>query len=297
MHNDIDNDLLRTFLTIVETGSFSRAADVLHKTQAALSLQIKRLESDLGVKLLERSTKGVYPTEAGNNLKPYAIESLKLSDTIKSVIEGKKISTVIRVGLLEDIALGALPHVMQRFIKSNPNVKIEITVSDSQNMSKMLKDRQLDIVIADRNHVDAKPSFCWQEKLVWICAYDYQPPKTGPVPVIAFGKNCPWQEQAFKALDSMNTPWEIILNSSNLSAINSAVEAGIGISFGLNYSVVRSNLRVLSTADGFADIEPVELGIYVNDRSNISDQLGKIFEIVCGELIDSRIFTGNSADQ
>lgn len=288
MKYDLDNDLLRAFVTITNMGSFSRAAEVLHRTQAALSLQLKRLEDDLGVKLLERSPKGVTATAAGETLLPYAIKILSLSEDARRMIASISEVETIRIGMLEDIAIGALPRVLERFTKNHPGVRLEIIVGDSKTLSRLLSESRLEIVIADKSHVEAAPAFTWRESLVWVCAHDFQLPQSQEMPIIAFGSGCPWQERALEKLDVHGIPWRVVLSSANLSAICSSVEAGIGISFMLKYSVNSASLRILGERDGLPDNDTVEIGIFLRGEGAHSPQLTRLFEVVSSELAVGR---------
>lgn len=288
MKLDVSNDLLRTFVTILEAGNFSKAAVSLHRTQAALSLQLKRLEDDMGVKLLERSSKGIVTTAAGSALLPYAIKMLSLSEEVKRLMESMSLVETIRIGMLEDIAVGALPKVLERFTKSHPSVRLEIIVNDSKTLSKLLNESKLEIVIADPNSIDALPQFVWDEDLVWVAANGFELPSGQEIPIIAFGSSCPWQDQALKKLDDHGIAWRVVLSSVNLNAISSAVSAGIGISFMLKYSVNMTSVRILGAQDGVPSAESVKIGIYLRGGYSHSEQLTALFKIISSELAADR---------
>lgn len=288
MNNDLDNDLLRAFVTITHTGSFSRAAEALHRTQAALSLQVKRLEEDLGVKLLERSPRSVTTTPAGDLLLPYAIRMLSLGEEARRSLSAIGQVQTIRIGMLEDIALGTLPKVLERFTSSHPHVHLEIIVDDSRTLSRLLRESKLEIVIADKGQIDGTPAFSWHERLVWVAAHDYPLPHGQQVPIIAFGKGCYWQELALRQLDDSGIAWRVALSSANLGAICSAVEAGIGISFMLKYSVNQAVLRILDDRDGLVHDGSVEVGIFLRDEGDHSVQLTGLFAVICSELMAGR---------
>ncbi|WP_339451492.1 LysR family transcriptional regulator [Pseudomonas sp. EA_5y_Pfl2_R50] len=287
MKLDVSNDLLRTFVTILEEGSFSKAAVTLHRTQAALSLQLKRLEDDMGVRLLERSPKGIVASAAGSALLPYATRMLSLSAEIRRLMESMSQVETIRIGMLEDIAVGALPTVLERFTKSHPSVRLEIVVNDSKTLSRLLSESKLEIVIADPSSVEAFPAFVWDEDLVWVAANGFELPTGQEIPIIAFASSCPWQDKALKKLDAHGIPWRVALSSDNLNAISSAVSAGIGISFMLKYSV-NASARILGEPEGLPGTEPVKIGIFLRDGGVHSERLTALFKIISSELAADR---------
>lgn len=288
MNSDLDNDLLRAFVTITRTGSFSRAAKLLHRTQAALSLQVKRLEDDLGVKLLERSPRAVAMTEAGETLLPYATKILSLGEDARRALQPSGQVETIRIGMLEDIAIGALSRVLERFTSHHPHVQLEIVIDDSQALSRMLRDARLDMVIADRQQVDALPAFSWNERLVWVAAHGFRMPSGQDAPVIAFGKGCFWQAPALAQLDASGISWRVVLSSANLGAICSAVEAGMGISFMLEYSVNRSALRILGAEDGLRQDGSVQIGVFLREGGGRSEQWMALYAAICAEVATGR---------
>jgi len=288
MKLDVSNDLLRAFVTILEVGNFSKAAITLHRTQAALSLQLKRLEDDMGVKLLERSPKGITTTAAGGALLPYAIKILSLGEEARRLMVAMSQVETIRIGMLEDIAVGALPKVLERFTKAHPNIRLEIIVNDSKTLSKLLNDSKLEIVIADPNSIDAPPTVVWDEDLVWVAANGFELQKGQEIPIIAFGSSCPWQDQALKKLDDHGIAWRVVLSSVNLNAISSAVSAGIGVSFMLKYSVNMTSTRILGAQDGLPCTGPVKIGIYLRGGCSHSERLSALFKVISSELAADR---------
>jgi DNA-binding transcriptional LysR family regulator len=109
MAPDLNSHLLRAFVTVCETGTFSAAADRLARTQAAVSMQLKRLEDDLGVTLLTRTPRGVALTEAGEIMLAYARRAIALGEDARRQLSGRKLEGRVRLGMIEDLANGPLP--------------------------------------------------------------------------------------------------------------------------------------------------------------------------------------------
>lgn len=246
MIRDLDSTLLRTFVTVIETGSVSAAAMVLHRTQAAVSMALRRLEEEVGQRLLERSPRGVTPTAAGSVLLPYAHELLGIGLAARAALTAGDISGTVRLGILEDIAVGHLPHALRQFAASFPNVALEIVVDTSPVLSQRLAAHALDFVIGDPALIRAEPLTTWRHPLRWASAH------TAPrlqedeaVPIVAFGGACPWQDRLFATLREAGRAWRVICISTSLSAIQSAVEAGLGIAVLLDWNVRRDTMRAL----------------------------------------------------
>src|SRR6201995_3600386 len=135
MTRDLDSSLLRAFVTVAETGAVGVAATRLARTQAAVSMQLRRLEEELGQRLLDRSPRGVQLTEAGHLLLPYAHTILGAGADARRALSAGQVSGTVRLGMLEDIAVGRLPRALQRFSIAYPQIALEIVVDTSAALS------------------------------------------------------------------------------------------------------------------------------------------------------------------
>lgn len=138
MTGDIDVRLLRAFVTVADTGTVSRAADRLARTQAAVSMQLQRLEGEVGAELLRRSPRGVTLTEAGEILLAFARKAIAIGDDARREIEGRRLVGRVRLGIVEDLAITRLPLIIAEFRRRHPSVEIELTSASSSDLSKSL---------------------------------------------------------------------------------------------------------------------------------------------------------------
>ncbi|SEC70194.1 transcriptional regulator, LysR family [Burkholderia sp. WP9] len=267
MTRDLDSSLLRTFVTVAETGAVGVAAARLARTQAAVSMQLRRLEEELGQRLLDRSPRGVQLTEAGHLLLPYAHTILGAGADARRALGAGQVSGTVRLGMLEDIAVGRLPRALRRFSIAYPQVALEIVVDSSAALSNRLADGSLDVVVGDPALVDAAPLLTWTQPLFWVGARGFGRDARAPLPVVAFGDACLWQQQVLTALRRAGIAWRIVCTSTSLPAVQSAVEAGLGVSVLLDGNIRSESMRVLGHAEGLPDAPTADFGLFMREVS------------------------------
>src|ERR1043166_4268441 len=143
----LDSDQLKTFIAIVETGSFTRAADVVHKTQSAVSLRMKRLEERLGKPIFARDGRASKLTEDGERLLDYAQRIVKLNVEAVNSIANAALSGRVRLGVPDDYADRYLPEIMARFSRAYPGVELTVMCHPSVDLVNMIDANELDLAI------------------------------------------------------------------------------------------------------------------------------------------------------
>ncbi|MCX4151204.1 LysR substrate-binding domain-containing protein [Paraburkholderia madseniana] len=267
MTRDLDSSLLRAFVTVAETGAVGVAAARLARTQAAVSMQLRRLEEELGQRLLDRSPRGVQLTEAGHLLLPFAHAILGAGADARRALSAGQVSGTVRLGMLEDIAVGRLPRALRRFSIAYPQVALEIVVDTSSALSNRLADGGLDVVVGDPALVDSVPLLTWTQPLFWVGARGFSRDDGAVLPVVAFGGACLWQQQVLTALRRAGIAWRIVCTSTSLPAVQSAVEAGLGVSVLLDGNIRSESMRVLGQADGLPDAPTADFGLFMRPVS------------------------------
>ncbi|CAE6858645.1 HTH-type transcriptional regulator HdfR [Paraburkholderia nemoris] len=267
MTRDLDSSLLRAFVTVAETGAVGVAAARLARTQAAVSMQLRRLEEELGQRLLDRSPRGVQLTEAGHLLLPFAHTILGAGADARRALSAGQVSGTVRLGMLEDIAVGRLPRALRRFSIAYPQVALEIVVDTSSALSSRLADGGLDVVVGDPALVDAVPLLTWTQPLFWVGARGFSRDGDAVLPVVAFGGACLWQQQVLTALRRAGIAWRIVCTSTSLPAVQSAVEAGLGVSVLLDGNIRSESMRVLGQADGLPDAPTADFALFMRPVS------------------------------
>ncbi|WP_429818117.1 LysR family transcriptional regulator [Ensifer sp. B1-9] len=294
MH-DLDIGLLRAFVVTAECGSVSGAAQRLARTQAAVSMQLRRLEDDLGARLLNRSTRGMDLTEAGHVLLPYAQKMLGLSTGARRALAGRSVHGPIRFGMIEDIAVGSLPRALQRFAECHPNVALELTVSESTVLSEKLSQGELDVAIGDPALIHGRPILAWRLPLRWVAARGFAMSEEGPLPLVTFDGVCTWRQKMIEALNCGKRPWRTVLTSASLASIQSMIEAGLGIAVLLDLNIRPNTMKILGANEGLPPAPMIELGLFAADDQGLSSQpVAALWEFLSDELQAEALATAQS---
>ena len=127
----LDLELLRSFVSVVDSGGFTRAGERVHRTQSTVSQQIKRLEDDVGQPLLNRNGKDVTPTEAGERLLSYARRLLALAEEARDVMARPESEGAVRLGIPEDFAAYRLAKLLATFSRSRPGLRLDVRADQS----------------------------------------------------------------------------------------------------------------------------------------------------------------------
>jgi DNA-binding transcriptional LysR family regulator len=285
MTRDLDSSLLRTFVTVAETGAVGVAAIRLARTQAAVSMQLRRLEEDVGQRLLDRSPRGVQLTEAGHLLLPYAHAILGAGADARRALSAGQVSGTVRLGMLEDIAVGRLPRALRRFSIAYPRVALEIVVDSSAALSRRLVDSGLDVVVADPALVNGTPLLTWTQPLFWVGARGYSRDAEALLPLVAFGDTCLWQQNVLTALRRAGIGWRIVCTSTSLPAVQSAVEAGLGVSVLLEGNIRSESMKILGRADGLPDAPAADFGLFTREVAGAQEAAVQTLQgFLCEEL-------------
>jgi DNA-binding transcriptional LysR family regulator len=143
----LDLDQLRTFVAIAESGSFTRAADVVHKTQSAVSMQMRRLEERIGKPIFTRDGRASRLSEEGERLLGYARRMVRLSDETVAAFDDTELSGSVRLGTPDDYADRFLPEILARFARSNPRVEVSVVCEPSLTLMDMSRRGEIELAI------------------------------------------------------------------------------------------------------------------------------------------------------
>jgi DNA-binding transcriptional LysR family regulator len=245
----LDLELLRSFVSVVDSGGFTRAAERVHRTQSTVSQQIKRLEDD------------VTPTEAGERLLSYARRLLALAEEARDVVGGPSNEGAVRLGIPEDFAAYRLTKLLASFSRARPGLRLDVRVDQSTYLRRDLERGELDLALVKRNAGEKGGIAVWPERVHWVASKAHPiDAKIQSVPLIGFPTGCLYRSRAIHAIESAGRSWHMAYTSSSLAGIQAAVAAGLGLSI-LSEIAIQADHRVLTAKDGFAPIDKTELAL------------------------------------
>jgi DNA-binding transcriptional LysR family regulator len=256
---NLDLDLVRSFVAIAETRSFSRASERLLRNQSTVSLQIKRLETALGQRLLDRSPQSVRLTPQGDTFLAQARRLLALNDEIVAQVNEPHLVGLVRLGTPEDFATSHLPEVLARFTEAHPGVALEVTCDLTLNLLDRFRDGAFDLVLLKREPRSAADGVrVWREPLVWV-AGERGLPAGGTLPLVVSPAPCVYRKRATEALDRAGRAWRIAYTCGSLAGSTAAVRAGLGVTV-LPKEMVPHGLRVLEGGP-LPELEDTEIAL------------------------------------
>jgi len=271
----LDIDQLRTFVAIADTGSFTRAADVVHKTQSAVSMQMKRLEERLGRSIFERDGRLSKLTDEGERLLDYARRIVRLNTECMASFNDNELVGRVRLGLPDDYADRYLPEILARFSRSNPKAEVTVMCEPTQNLIERVQHGDVDLAII--THVDRRgPSEIVRiEQLLWVTSARHAVHEERTIPLALGRPNCDWRHSATEALESADRPFRILYVAWHSTAVGAAVLAGLAVSV-LPESAVRPGMRILGPSDGFPALPSCKIGLIRARREEnpLADALG-----------------------
>lgn len=227
---NLDVDLLRTFVTIAQAGSFTRAAERLLRQQSTISLQIKRLEEALGQRLLDRTPRSVSLTPEGEAVLGYAQKILDLNDEVVSLTHEPQMQGTVRLGAPEDFATHHLSAILARFVQAYPSVALEVTCDLTLTLIDGFRAGDFDLALVKREQGSgAQGVRVWREPLVWVSGTHDFIAGPGPLPLVVSPEPCVYRKRALQALKRSGKKWRIAYTCASLAGALAAVRAGLGI--------------------------------------------------------------------
>jgi DNA-binding transcriptional LysR family regulator len=257
----LDLELLRSFVSVVDAGGFTRAGERVHRTQSTVSQQIKRLEDDIGRPLLNRSGRQVVPTEDGERLLSYARRLLSLAEEARDVLARPTNEGAVRLGIPEDFAAYRLTKLLASCSRSRPGLRLDVRADQSVYLRRDLERGELDLALLKRNAGEKGGIAVWPERVHWVTSKAHPVTrKFESVPLIFFPAGCLYRTRAIHAIESAGRSWHMAYTSSSLSGIQAAVAAGLGLSI-LPDMAIQADHRKLTAKDGFAPIDKTEVAL------------------------------------
>jgi len=281
----LELDVLRTFVAIAEMGSFTAAANAVFRTPSAVSMQIKKLEDQLGRAVFSRDARSVTLTADGEMLLTFARRLLALNREAVSKFVAPSISGIVRLGSPDDFGERVLPSVLKRFAQSHPAVAVDVTIDVSTNLRKRMAARQLDITLI--TCTDAKMEtgveILLSEPIVWAGARGGCAHLREPLPVSIWEEGCAWRSAALAALGEQGRSYRIAYMSAHTAGQRAAILADLAIA-PLPKSFIGGDLVELGENDGLPPMGNYHIGMIVTPDASApvraaADHIRATFEL------------------
>jgi len=228
MPRNLDMTALRSFVAVSEAGGVTKASGFLNLTQSAVSMQLKRLEQSLDLKLLERDGRGVVLTGAGEQLLGYARRMLALNDEVFGRLTDKAYEGEVVLGVPHDIVYPAIPQVLHRFATEYPRVNVRLVSSYTKSLRKMFDRGECDMILTTEDTLEAGGETLLTLPLIWIGAPDGAIWKSRPLR-LAYEHTCIFRAGVQKKLDEAGIPWEMAVESDSTRTIEASVSADLAV--------------------------------------------------------------------
>jgi DNA-binding transcriptional LysR family regulator len=272
----IDADQLRTFIAIAETGSFTRAAEIVHKTQSAVSMQMKRLEERLDRPIFARDGRASKLTEDGERLLDYARRIVKLNIEALAAFSDAELSGRVRLGVPDDYADRYLPEIMARFSRAYPGVELTVVCEPSAALFDCIDANELDLAIVTDCDGERLAETFRRERLLWVTSNRHATHLQERLPLALGRPSCSWRQSAAERLEQIGRAYRVLYTSANSGAVAAAVLSGLAVSV-FPESGLRPGMRVLTPAEGFPELPSCHIGLVRNphERAKLADALAE----------------------
>jgi DNA-binding transcriptional LysR family regulator len=256
----LDTDQLRSFLAIVDSGSFTKAAERVHKTQSAVSMHIRRLEEQLGCALFVKQGRGVKLTAEGESLIDYARRIIQVEAGAVAALSRRGLRGSVRLGIPDDYAESFLAEVLGRFNRRHPLVEVSATCETSQELAAQISSGALELALVTDYPGLHGFELLREEPLVWAAAKRFRIEAGQPVPLALGSGSCVWRRAADDALAAAPRATRGLFFSKNFSAIGSVVRAGLAVT-PLPASMVGDGLRDIGEDAGLPELPLTRMGL------------------------------------
>lgn len=281
----LDLDVLRTFVAIAETGSFTTAANAVYRTPSAVSMQIKKLEDILGRSVFARDARSVALTTDGEMLLGYARRLLAINREAVAKFIIPDIVGVVRLGSPDDYGERVLPHVLKRFAQSHPSIAVDVVIDQSANLRRRMDDRALDITLLTNSYKASAvgAEVLLTEPIVWAGAKGGCAHMREPLPVSIWEEGCAWRAGALEALGRDGRNYRVAYMSSHTAGQRAAIMADLAVA-PLPKSFIGDDMVELGSKDGLPKIGNYSLAMIVSPDASapvkaVADHIRTTFDL------------------
>jgi len=256
----LDLDALRTFVAIIDLGSFSKAASAVGRSPAAVSMHVKKLETRLGVQLLDRRSRKMVLTRHGEKLLSYARRLVDLSTQAAAEIITPDLDGAVRLGVPNDLAETILPAWLKCLRDLYPAIAVDVSLGTSESILKRIGDGSLNLAIVNfaSNRAEPPGELLRVVPTVWVGATQGKAHLRNPLPLALYSQGCIWREGALEQLNTAGRSHRIAFESNQGMGQKAAVEEDIAVA-PLPLSSVSDRMDILGAAEGFNALPSFEI--------------------------------------
>ncbi|MCU4389777.1 LysR family transcriptional regulator [Acinetobacter courvalinii] len=265
-----DPRLLRAFVTIIDAGSFTLAAERLHMTQSTVSQQLARLEQATGKQLIDRHARPMQLTSAGEYLISYARRILALQQEAQNVLGDPTGTIPIHIGLPEDIMNTDMALALSRFSKQHRSIRLDVTAGLSRDLMEGYRNGQFDLVIVKEAFASADRHATFPEQMAWFESIDHGGNWSDPLPLVTFPQGGLYREDMFEQIERERRHWYIAFTSNSLASVLIGVETGLGLSL---LPVATTQGYRVREYSGLGQAHPMTVSLYAWDKEGPVAQL------------------------
>ncbi|WP_428554009.1 LysR family transcriptional regulator [Pseudomonas edaphica] len=280
--SNLQIDWLKCFVAVVDAGSLSGAAHEVNRSQSAVSMQMKKLETALGRQLLSRGPRHLQLTADGQLLLGYARRLLALHAETQAAFHGEELTGRIRLGVAEDYAAMYLTPVLKRFLPRYSGVEIELTCEQSVALIPRVRNGDLDLALVSRD-APQSGTFLFKEPMVWVGSPQFELWRRDPLPIAVYESASLARRYAVNSLSQKGREFKVVYNSSSLAGQLAAVEGGLAIA-AITQCTVQASLQVLGSEHGLGRIEPMEVSILRSRASRESEAVDSLHAFIISSL-------------
>ncbi len=257
----LDLALLQAFAAVVDSGSFTRAAQYLCRTQSAVSMQLRKLEDLSGHALLLRDSRKIVLTEEGDILLGYARRMIRLNEEALVALNQPHAQGHVRLGMPDDYAHQFLPGVLTHFAHAYPRVQLEVIGALSGELLDRVEAGNLDVALITRQPNRRRGKVLRTEHLVWAGSRQHRAFESTPLPLALFPDGCVFRAHALAALDADSIPWRIAYTSQSFAGGKIAVSSGLALTV-VAQSMVPPEWRVFGAEYQLPRLPEIEIALH-----------------------------------
>ncbi len=281
MASPLDLDQLQTFCVIADCGSFTEAARRVHKTQSAVSMQIKRLEQRLDEPLFSREGRSITLTAQGSMLYTRARRMLRINAEIVDHFSNAELTGSIRFGVPDDYAVRLLPVILSQFQRTHPKIAVDVKCLASEDLLAGMHSGKFDLIVFTQGTQHEFGELFRTEKMFWVGGRHGMAIKMDPLPLAVGDQSCCWRSDAVEALSNQNRDFRVAYTSSNATAITSAVLSDLAVGI-LPESALQQGMQILGTEHKMPHLPDAQIAVM-----RASHAYGGIYDALSDHIVAS----------